>query len=108
MKNNASGRRDTTPRIVETLEQLTIPTRNRNRAFSFISKNGRGRPLLDMATVVNLIGNTKTQAGLEVRCVVDEGSYAKGIKISDKELASFNITKHAFHGEGNYTIKCAE
>ena len=58
-----------------------------------------------MATVVNLIGNTKTQAGLEVRCVVDEGSYAKGIKISDKELASFNITKHAFHGEWNYIIR---
>ena len=66
---------------------------------------GYGTGLLDMAMVVNLIGNTKTQVGLEVRCVVDEGSYAKGIKISDKELASFNITKHAFHGEWNYIIR---
>ena len=73
--------------------------------YCFISKNWRGSPLLDMATVVNLIGNTKTAAGLEVRCVVDEGSYATGIKISDKELASFNITQHTFHGEWNYTVK---
>jgi len=76
-----------------------------HKLFSFISKNWRGRPLWDMVTVVNLIGHTKTTAGLEVRCVVNEGRYATGIKVSDKELASFTITQHAFHGEWNYTIK---
>ena len=57
-----------------------------HKLFSFISKNWRGRPLLDMATVVNLIGNTKTQAGLEVRCVVDEGSLKKGRKPRKRRL----------------------
>jgi len=79
-----------------------------HKLFSFISKNWRGRPLLDMATVVNLIANTKTTKGLQVRCVVDEGNYATGIKISDKELKLLNITPHDFHGEWNYTIKYLE
>ena len=79
-----------------------------HKLFSFISKNWRGRPLLDLATVVNLIGSTRTSAGLEVRCVVDERSYAKGIKVSDEELASLNVRPHSFHGEWNYTIKHTE
>jgi hypothetical protein len=49
-----------------------------HKLFSFISKNWRGRPLLDMATVVHLISNTKTSMGLEVRCVVDDGEYKTG------------------------------
>jgi hypothetical protein len=76
-----------------------------HKLFSFISKNWRGRPLVDLATVVELIGNTKTSSGLEVRCEVDERSYAKGIKVSDAEFASLNITPHQFHGEWNYTVK---
>jgi hypothetical protein len=32
-----------------------------HRLFSFISKNWRSRPLVDMATVVNLISNTTTE-----------------------------------------------
>jgi hypothetical protein len=79
-----------------------------HKLFSFISKNWRGRPLLDMATVVNLISNTKTTTGLEVRCVVDEGEYQTGIKVSDEEFALLNITPHDFHGEWNYTIKHSE
>jgi transposase len=79
-----------------------------HKLFSYISKNWRGRPLLDMATVVNLISNTKTTKGLQVRCVVDEREYTKGIKISDKELKLLNITPHDFHGEWNYTIKHEE
>ena len=79
-----------------------------HKLFSFISKNWRGRPLVDLATVVHLIGNTRTSTGLEVRCVVDEKSYAKGIKVSDAEWAFLNIMPHQFHGEWNYTVKHAE
>ncbi|MDR1383710.1 MAG: hypothetical protein LBJ67_07690 [Planctomycetaceae bacterium] len=73
--------------------------------FSYISKNWRGRPLVDRATVVNLISNTKTETGLSVRCVEDNKQYKKGMKVSDKELAHVKIKKHDFHGEWNYTIK---
>jgi Rhodopirellula transposase DDE domain len=75
-----------------------------HRMFSFISKNWRGRPLIDRATVVNLIGNTTTKTGLVIKAELDENIYEKGIKISDKELAQVNLHKEKFHGEWNYKI----
>jgi hypothetical protein len=46
-----------------------------HRLFSFISQNWRGRPLLTHATVVDLIGATRTATGLRVRCVLDTRGY---------------------------------
>jgi len=75
-----------------------------HRMFSFISKNWRGKPLIDRATVVNLIGNTTTKTGLKIQAELDENIYEKGIKITDKELAKVALQKEEFHGEWNYTI----
>jgi hypothetical protein len=75
-----------------------------HRLFSFITKNWRGKPLLTHQVIVNLICATTTQAGLLVKSRVDERIYAKGRRISDKELARVNLEPHAFHGEWNYTI----
>lgn len=75
-----------------------------HRLFSFITQNWRGRPLVSHEVVVNLIASTTTKKGLKVRSVLDEGIYPKGIKVSDKELKSINMTKADFHGEWNYTI----
>lgn len=75
-----------------------------HKMFSFISKNWRGRPLLDRATVVNLIGNTTTKTGLKIFAELDENIYEKGIKVSDQELAQINLQKLHFHGEWNYFI----
>jgi transposase len=76
-----------------------------HRLFSFISKNWRAQPLRDMATVVNLISNTKTTKGLKVRCRVDENKYQKGIKITDNELKKIKIKNHPFQSEWNYSIE---
>jgi hypothetical protein len=75
-----------------------------HRLFSFISKNWRGKPLINLAVIVNLIGATTTETGLKVRCVVDCNTYKKGIKTADEELARVNLIKDIFHGEWNYTI----
>lgn len=75
-----------------------------HRLFSYITKNWRGRPLVSRETVVNLISNTKTNAGLEVCATLDENEYKKGRKISDDELASLNIKRDNFHPEWNYTL----
>lgn len=75
-----------------------------HRMFSFITKNWRGKPLIERATVVNLIGNTTTREGLKIKAMLDENIYEKGIKISDKELSIVNIYKYKFHGEWNYKI----
>ncbi len=72
--------------------------------FSYISQNWRGKPLLTRETVVNLIANTRTQKGLEVKSMLDQNQYETGIKVSDKEMAGLNIRKAKFHGEWNYII----
>ncbi len=76
-----------------------------HRLFSFISRNWRGRPLVDYRTIVELIAATTSTAGLTVRCALDENRYTTGIKISDAEMADLNIVRDPFHGEWNYTIK---
>jgi transposase len=75
-----------------------------HRLFSFISKNWRGRPLDSLATVVNLISNTKTQTGLSVEATLDYASYGKGIKVSDAQMAELHLKRDKFHGEWNYSL----
>ena len=55
--------------------------------------------------MVELIGATTTEAGLQVQCELDENHYEKGRKISDEQMRSINLHPHAFHGEWNYTIR---
>ena len=60
--------------------------------FSFISKNWRGKPLDSIGTIVNLIANTTTKNGLQIRAEIDKSEYEKGIKISDEEMRmAFNL-----------------
>ncbi len=75
-----------------------------HRLFSFISQNWRGQPLVNLETIVNLIASTKTQKGLTVKCSIDENKYPKGLKITDEEMNSLNISKNDFHGDWNYTF----
>ncbi|MCL2460620.1 MAG: ISAzo13 family transposase [Euryarchaeota archaeon] len=75
-----------------------------HRLFSFISKNWRGKPLIRVAVIVELIGLTKPEKGLKVDCVIDTSTYPRGIKVSDEEFDLINIKRHEFHGEWNYTI----
>ena len=75
-----------------------------HRLFAFITKNWRGKPLVSHQAIVQLIGATTTQTGLEVRAELDRNIYPAGIKVSDAEMASLAIERHAFHGEWNYTL----
>jgi len=75
-----------------------------HRMFCHITKNWRGKPLLSRAVVVNLIGNTKTKAGLHIQAELDTNVYETGIEVSDEELATVQMEKDTFHGEWNYTI----
>jgi hypothetical protein len=76
-----------------------------HRLFSFISINWRGKPLRTYETIVNLIGNTTTSAGLLVRAKLDRRRYPIGKTVSDKDMKSLNIEKDAFQGAWNYTIR---
>jgi len=75
-----------------------------HRMLCHITKNWRGKPLLSRAVVVNLIGSTKTMAGLHIQAQLDTNTYQTGIEVSDEELAAVRIERDTFHGEWNYTI----
>ena len=75
-----------------------------HRLFSYISTNWRGQPLVSLAVIVNLIGATRTAAGLRVRCELDRGTYPKGREVSDAQMAKITLAPHRFHGDWNYTI----
>jgi Rhodopirellula transposase DDE domain len=76
-----------------------------HRLFAFITKNWRGKPLVTLQAIVQLIGATSTKAGLEVRAELDTNAYPAGIKVTDAELAAIAIERHSFHGEWNYTLR---
>ena len=60
---------------------------------------------LSRQVVVNLIGNTTTEAGLYIKSALDENHYDQGIKVSDDELATLAIERDGFHGEWNYRLR---
>jgi hypothetical protein len=75
-----------------------------HRMFCHITQNWRGRPLRSLGVIVNLIGNTRTEAGLKIQAELDKSRYGIGIKVSDEQLAAVRVKKDDFHGEWNYTI----
>jgi hypothetical protein len=75
-----------------------------HRMFCHISQNWRGRPLINLETIVNLIANTQTSKGLTIQSALDSNSYEKGIKVSDEEMAELRISLDDFHGEWNYSV----
>jgi hypothetical protein len=54
--------------------------------------------------IVNLTANTHTSKGLTIQADLNVNSYAKGIKISDEEMAWLSIIPADFHGEWNYSL----
>lgn len=75
-----------------------------HRVFCHITRNWQGTPLETLEIVVESIGATTTETGLEVHAWIDAGTYEKGRKVSDKELAECTIKPNAYHGEWNYEI----
>ena len=76
-----------------------------HRLFSHIAMNWRGKPLVDLATIVSLIGATTTDDGLRVRSELDDRHYPQGVVITDDQMARVQLDAHPFHGDWNYTIR---
>lgn len=75
-----------------------------HRLFCHITRNWQGVPLETLEIVVNLIGSTHTQEGLEVHAWLDATEYEKSKKVSNEQLAEVRIQRDKFHGEWNYRI----
>jgi Rhodopirellula transposase DDE domain len=76
-----------------------------HRMFCHITQNWRGRPLVDHEIVVNLIGSTTTETGLEIRAELDGSTYAIGREVTKQQMDSLSIQREKFHGDWNYTIR---
>jgi hypothetical protein len=75
-----------------------------HRMFCHITQNWRGKPLTSRLVAIELIASATTKTGLKIRCELDPNTYPKGIKISDQEMATLNMTRDKFHPEWNYAI----
>ena len=75
-----------------------------HRLFCHITANWRGTPLRTYETIVDRIGNTRTETGLRVRAELDAGQYPTGVTVSKKQMDTLALVPDAFHGEWNYKL----
>lgn len=79
-----------------------------HRLFSEISKHWAGQPLDSYQTIVDLIGSTRTQTGLQVRSQLIRRHYPTQRKVSDAQFRSIHLDPHAVLPIWNYTISPGE
>jgi hypothetical protein len=75
-----------------------------HRLFCHITQNWRGKPLRTFETIVDLIGNTRTQAGLRVKAKLDKKTYNKGVGVTKDQMNSLSLHRDDFRGEWNYEL----
>jgi hypothetical protein len=76
-----------------------------HRLFCHITENWRGKPLRTFQTVVQLIGNTCTTAGLRVKAKFDGRKYPTGIPIKKATMSGLSLHQNEFHGDWNYELR---
>jgi hypothetical protein len=76
-----------------------------HRLFCHITQNWRGRPLRTFETVVELIGHTRTAAGLRVKAKLDKRRYKTGLTVTTAEMKRLALVRHPFHGDWNYELR---
>ena len=64
----------------------------------------RGKPLRTFETIVDLIGSTRTAAGLRVKAKLDKRNYPTGEVTTKAEMDALSLHRNAFHGEWNYEL----
>jgi hypothetical protein len=75
-----------------------------HRMFCHISQNWRGRPLASREVVINLISQTTTSQGLEIKAILDENRYPTGATVPDDLFATIALKRDEFQGDWNYRI----
>ena len=75
-----------------------------HRLFSFISINWAGQPLESYSTMLNFIRTTKTEQGLQVRALLNQNQYTKGIKVTDEQMDQIRLKRARVNPEWNYSI----
>ena len=55
-------------------------------------------------TIVDLIGNTRTNTGLRVKAELDKGKYPTGVVTTNTEMNALSLHRNKFHGDWNYEL----
>ena len=76
-----------------------------HRLFCHITQNWRGKPLRTFETIVDLIGSTRTEAGLRVKAKLDKRKYPTGAVTTNAQMEALALHPNDFHGEWNYEIR---
>ncbi len=75
-----------------------------HRLFCHITHNWRGKPLRTFETIVDLIGNTRTAAGLRVKAKLDKRKYPTGVATTNAQMAALSLHRDEFRGDWNYEL----
>ena len=75
-----------------------------HRLFCHITQNWRGKPLRTFETIVDFIGNTRTEAGLRVKAKLDKRKYKKGVVVTKEQMEALSLHRGEFKGEWNYEL----
>ncbi len=75
------------------------------RLFCHITQNWRGKPLCSFEAIVDLIGNTRTAAGLRVRAKLDKRTYKIATTVTKQQMDSLSLHPDSFHGDWNYELR---
>lgn len=76
-----------------------------HRLFGPISVNWAGVPLRTWATLLHYLQDTTTAGGLVVDAVLHDQSYPTGQSVTEAEMHTLNLERHATCPMWNYTIR---
>lgn len=76
-----------------------------HRVFCYISKHCAAQPFLDVEQAISLIGSTRTNTGLVVKCSHDATVYKTGLKVSDDDFEKIDLERLEPMGTWNYIIR---
>jgi hypothetical protein len=75
-----------------------------HRLFCHITHNWRGKPLRTFETIVDLIGNTRTAAGLRVKAKLDKRKYPTGVATTNAQMEALSLHRDESRGDWNYEL----
>ena len=76
-----------------------------HRLFCHITENWRGKSLTTFETIVDLIGHTRTAAGLRVKAKLNKRKYPTGVVVTKAQMDALALTTETFRGEWNYELR---
>jgi hypothetical protein len=75
-----------------------------HRLFCYTGKKWQGKPLIDVESVISLIGSTAVSAGIKVICQRDDTVYKTAQSVSEEEYESIPLTSLAPFENWNYIL----